>query len=550
MIQTFQNEKKKVLDKLYLLKDKLISIEKYDINFSQLIEKIDSAIKNIESEKFVVAMFGAFTDGKSTIISALTKNLDIRVAPEPITDGIHLYKYKTMDDSSNIEDIIIVDTPGLFSENVIHSERTIQYISEANVILYTVDPVNPLKQSHHETVKWLLEKLNKADATIFVINKMDEVADLDDSHDFDRCSRIKTETVINTINSITPLREEPKVICLAADPYGLGLEHWLQNEEEYYRLSRIKMLDIELDNVIKSSKNEFIHKAGISVIKDTLQRSIKQLENIRNELKKQIDLSENQLWEIETNLNKFKRDINTKYRNIKEEVLIVREDILSALDAVTDLKGLSNVMDMKVGKGGYILNEKLNLIVQKHTESLFNEQSDILHGIESSLDFHGEIQQKLVNILGKAGAKFGEKIAAQSAKEISKVILKVRDFAKIPIKFKPWGAIKWGDAVTKFGKFLQGLPVALNAISIISGIVSEQKLSKQRTNIKNEINNHFKDFISSFTIESYINYYFPVVEKEEEIRQNLEKIHIANRETQNNLELIIHELNEQDFELK
>jgi hypothetical protein len=223
---------------------------------------------------------------------------------------------------------------------------------------------------------------------------------------------------------------------------------------------------------------------------------------------------------------------------------------LSALDAVTDLKGLSNVMDMKVGQGGYILNKKLSLIVQKHTESLFNEQSDILNGIKSSLEFHGEIQQKLVNILGKAGAKFGEKIAAQSAKEISKVILKLRDFAKIPIKFKPWEAIKWGNAIAKFGKFLQGLPVALDAISIISGIVSEQKLSKERTNIKNEINNLFKDFISSFTIESYINTYFPVVEKEEEIRQNLGKIHITNRETQYNLELIIIELKDQDFELK
>jgi hypothetical protein len=546
MIQTFQIEKQKILEKLTALRDKLSTFEKYDddMNLSSLIEKVNTAIENLKDEKFIIAMFGAFTDGKSTIISALTKRSDIKIAPDPTTDEVTVFKLKN--DRMN-DDFLIVDTPGLFSENDIHSERTKKFISEANVVIYTVDAVNPLKDSHHSTIKWLLEDLGKLNSTIFVVNKMDEVADLEDEEDFQHNSRIKQKVVIDTLKNICQIEQNPKIVCISADPYGYGLEYWFQNEKDYLQLSRIDLLVTELGTFIQQSKQELIKNAGISIIKDALLQTIEKLEEIRNELQKQVELSANQLEEIEKNIEKFERDINKKHRNIKEEVLNIREDILAVINSAKDIEDLRNKIQMKIGRDGHILNERINLVIQKHTESLFDEQTSILRDIESSLEFHNDIQKSLIKLSGQVGAKIGQKIANQSVKTISQMILKVRDSTKIPIKFKPWQAIKWGKAITKFGKFLQGLPVILESVTTIVNIVDEHKLKKEKTKLVLEVTELFREFFNSFTKEKYTATYFPLVESNEKIRRDLLSIHIENTEVLANIKTSIQELQKMEF---
>jgi small GTP-binding protein len=545
MIETFQIEKQRIIEKLSCLQDKLLAIEKYDIDVSSLIEKVNDALQNLKNEKFIIAMFGAFTDGKSTILSALTKRSDIKIAPDPTTDEITVYE---LENKSN-DDFLIVDTPGLFSDNMMHSERTIKFISEANVVIYTVDPVNPLKESHHATVKWLLEDLGKTHSTIFVVNKMDEVADLEDTEDFQHNSRIKQKVVIDTLKNICSLKQIPKVICVAADPYGMGLEHWFQNEDDYLKLSRIELLATELENFIQQSKKELINNAGLSVIKDALSQSVKQLETVRDELQKQVEINANQIKEIENNIRKFERDINAKHRNIKEEILAIQEDLLSAIKSVKDVGDLRHIIQVKIGKDGYILNENINLIVQKYTDSLFDKQQSILKSIESSLEFYSDIQKKLIKLSGQAGAKIGQKIASQSAKTLSETILKVRDFTKLPIKFKPWQAIKWGKAVAKFGKFLQTFPILLESVSVITDIMEENKLRKERETVENQITALFQEFITSFTKESYVQTYFPIVGTDKEILENLQNLQDTNKEMLADIETIIQELQKQKFEL-
>ena len=263
-------EKEKILNKLKNLSNELILIQKeYNVDVSGLLKKINNAIKNIENQKFSIAFFGAFSDGKSTILSALTNRLDIKISPKPTTDKIEVYDF---------EDYEIIDTPGLFSENLMHDELTKKYISEANVVLYTVDPVNPLKESHIKTVKWILKDLNKINSTIFVINKMDEVADLEDDEDFKKNAQIKKEVVLDMINEITGYKNV-KVVAISADPYGQGLEFWQENIEEYKKLSRIEELEKLLNEFIDKYKDDLIVQMGVSVIKDTILQ-------LRNDLKK------------------------------------------------------------------------------------------------------------------------------------------------------------------------------------------------------------------------------------------------------------------------
>ena len=210
-------EKQIIIDKLVSLKSKLLKVETdFKIDLTELINKVNQAIINVKDDVFSIAFFGAFSDGKSTILSVLLNKLDIDISPEPTTDKIQAYKFN---------DYQIIDTPGLFSENLIHDDLTKKYISEANIIIYTVDPVNPLKDSHIPTIRWILSDLKKYESTIFVINKMDEVADLEDDNDFNKNVEIKKEVVLGILKDEVGINKNDKIVCVAADPFELGLNH-------------------------------------------------------------------------------------------------------------------------------------------------------------------------------------------------------------------------------------------------------------------------------------------------------------------------------------
>lgn len=518
MIESFIEKKQELLGKLKILNEKFNEVENsYELDIGELKVKVNKSIENLAKEKFSIALFGAFSDGKSSIVSAITKRLDIKIAPEPSTCGITYYEYG---------DWLIVDTPGLFSEELLHDKLTKKYISEANVVIYTVDIVNPLKNSHYPTVKWLLSDINKIDSTIFVINKMDERADLEDSTDYERVSNIKIDVVVDTLKQIIELKSLPKVVCVSADPYGrgyeLGFKYWLvDNLDEYKKLSRIENLRNEINRFIESAKDRLITSVGFSVIKYATNEAITKLDILRKELKDQIDVLENQIEENANKLSNFGKDINRNYVNIKEEVMNFRKDILQSIEASVDVSHLRNVMDSEVGREGYIIKEKIDLIVQKYTHNLCEEQKKFLQNIEESLTFHNRIQENMIKSFANAGAKFGEGILRKSSRELGNFVLKTRDTLKLPVKFKPWVAMKWGNRVASFGKFLKALPLIVESLTIAIKFYTEKKFNDEKNKIKKEIESLFKDFIETFTMEEYTKTYFPSVSEIKELENQL-----------------------------
>ena len=432
MITRFLEEKEKISNKLNAL---LAQIEKIKheigIDLKELKEKVERAIVNIEKEKFSIALFGAFSDGKSTILSAMIKSLDIKISVEPTTDQIEEYRYK---------DFFIVDTPGLFSEVLLHEERTKKYISEANVIIYTVDAVNPLKESHCKTLRWLLKDLNKIDSTIFVINKMDEVADLEDEEDFKENCEIKKEVVRDVLKQVVGVENFKRIVCVSADPYGLGLKEWFQKEEEYKKLSKLPLLEELLNEFIEKKKEDLIIKSGLSVINDMVMKINQQLLFLKKNLKTQLEVVKNQIEEIENRLETMKESIHRSYINIKEDLLALREDIIQEIQTAVDMRNLQEIWLKRLGKDGYILEEKINLIVEKHTEPLCQNVEVMRKGLKKSLTFHKEflIPEEEVSLI----KNIIKPIGVPPAEVIRNTLLKFRDLLKLPIKFKPWGALK------------------------------------------------------------------------------------------------------------
>lgn len=521
MIETFANEKEKILQKLDFLKNNLKKLEdEFDLDLTELIQKVKKGISNLQNEYFSIAFFGAFSDGKTTILSAITHRLDLKIAPEPTTDKIIPCKFG---------DYIFIDTPGLFSEVLMHDELTRKYISEANVIIYTLDPVNPLKESHHPVVKWLLSDLLKIDATIFVVNKMDFITDLDDEGDFIKGSEIKKKVVIDTLADIVSLKKEPKVLCIAGDPAGKGLPFWFERMEDYKRLSRIDELFREIESFVKQYRDKLIMKAGLSVIRDSVDKTIEKLEGIRDDIEKEIKITTNHAEEISSESKILTHDINKGYTNIKEEIHNLRKEIILSLDSAKDIESLRNTVNREIGEDGYIINDKIYTIIQKYTVSLYENEEKFLKDMENSLEYHERMNEKLLKSLSDAGAKYGAKILDKSKSQLMKKLFEVRRTLKLDklIKFKTGGeaakwAAKWAGRLQKLGRFLKYLPILIGVLELIMKIYSEHKFKEELNNIKKEIEELFKGFINDFSIEEYVKTYFPEKKEYEKTYNDLE----------------------------
>lgn len=538
MIQDFSNEKNKIIEKLTDLNTNLTKIEnKYGLkSFDDIKDKISKSISSINKEKFSLAFFGSFSDGKSTILSSLIKNLDIKISPEPTTSTINTYEYK---------DWFIIDTPGLFSENMEHDELTKRYISEANIVIYTVDPVNPLKETHHPTVKWILEDIDKMKSTIFVVNKMDEVADLEDEDDFNKNADIKKKVVIDTLKNIVLSKDNPVVTCVAADPYTQGLNEWLKNYEEYRKLSRMGFLETEIKKFIEESREKLIITAGESVLKDSIRTVLDILIENNKELDIQIDNTSNQLKEIGDDLLSFNKLLVRKFNAIKEEVMNLRQDTMIYIQSSIDVADLRNKINTKIGKDAFVLNEKINTIVDKHTNDLNDSEAEMLRDIETSLQYHIKNQDLLIQNFTNVGSSLGEAILSNSKKELTKVM---KDVGKL-IGKKGWAGRKWASQwaghLATFGKFLKALPLLTESLSVIGSMYNEYKFSSEKNSIILKIDNLFDSFVKDFKEETYKNSFENIkeIENNKDIlvknKENLLSLRQNTEETIKELEKIL-----------
>lgn len=282
-LEQFKKNQKRNQEILQKLLDFVHIGEKYGIKAEEsLKDKIHNAIKDVSGQKLKVALVGGFSEGKTSIAAAWIERLDkesMKIDHKESSDAVKIY-----DIDNEIE---LVDTPGLFGfkEKITDSGKierykdiTKKYISEAHLILYALNPSNPIKESHKDDLNWLFRTLNLLSRTIFVISRFDEEADIEDEEDYNKRFKIKKENIQNRLNDLISLSEKEKesliIVAVAANPFDLGVEHWLKHQEEFQKLSHIKALQDATQKKIKENggKLTIIEEAKKSVIQDAIYR--------------------------------------------------------------------------------------------------------------------------------------------------------------------------------------------------------------------------------------------------------------------------------------
>ena len=500
------NDKRQLMNKMQEVKLKLSELNDFGIDITESLKKIDSAMDIIQKDKISVVLVGAFSDGKTSVVAGwINEKLDnMKISSDESSDEILCYTPSTIPEGCQI-----VDTPGLFGDKIgsdedgseiALSDKTKKFISEANLILYVVTAKNPIKDSHKECIKWILKDLNKLLYTVFVINRMDDVADLTDEDDFSLQSRIKTENLRGKLLECGLNETEAsnaKVVCISAAPNGKGIDVWNSHREEYLKRSHLRSLEKITNSILSNSRENLITKTGCDILNDEITKTLNVINNQEQRIEKVILPEKRESLERnKKDLGKLRERLMKSKRDMKEDLKTLRKKKISTIRAVS-MENFRETMEDEIGilegKEGYILNEEINEIFQDYADMYSGWAIELGHKFQAEYDKQNSAIENLMK-KGVVGAANGLKGAGQIGVEAFKGgIFAGRELLGkmgVVIKFKPWQVTKMASFATK------ALPVIGAGIDVVSNIVENvvtQERNKKFENSKEKIRESIED---------------------------------------------------------
>ncbi|GAA7274362.1 hypothetical protein HpBGD95_02930 [Helicobacter pylori] len=543
-LEQFKRNQKRNQEILKKLLDFVHTGEKYGIKVEEsLKDKIHNAMENVAGQKLKVALVGGFSCGKTSIAAAWIERLDkesMKIDHKESSDEVKIYH---IDD-----EIELVDTPGLFGfkEKITDSGKierykdiTKKYISEAHLILYALNPSNPIKESHKDDLNWLFRTLNLLSRTIFVISRFDEEADIEDEEDYNKRFKIKKENIQNRLNELISLSEEEEsliIVAVAANPFDLGVEHWLKHKEEFQKLSHIKALQDATQKKIKENggKLTIIEEAKKSVIQDVVYRQMPPAKQALQDINREMEYLNKTLEKRRKEIQDLNKEISQARIHLREFIIRYFSD-LSRQVSGTSLETFNDFVTREIGDEGSIIDTRVQNEFEKQTQGISNEIAKI--GTTFNADMSSF--EKHARIFGEIAKKLSQSriINATSIKAARDGIVAVARFTGIDLalKFKPWGAVKLAGNINKA---LPLIGLAFEAWDSYNKYQKQQEFEKAKEEMKSHFDGQkqeilalindetrFKQacFPSVFELEKCIQACEESVKKTQECTQGLEK---------------------------
>lgn len=496
-LEQFKRNQKRNQENLKKLLDFIHTGEKYGIKIEEsLKDKIRNAIKNVAGQKLKVALVGGFSEGKTSIAAAWIERLDkesMKIAHQESSDEVKIYH---IDD-----EIELVDTPGLFGfkEKITDSGKierykdiTKKYISEAHLILYALNPSNPIKESHKDDLNWLFRTLNLLSRTIFVISRFDEEADIEDEEDYNKRFKIKKENIQSRLNELISLSEEEKesliIVAVAANPFDLGVEHWLKHQEEFQKLSHIKALQDATQKKIKENggKLTIIEEAKKSVIQDVVYRQMPPAKQALQDINGEMEYLNKTLEKRRKDIQDLNKEISQARIHLKEFITRYFSDLISQVSG-TSLETFNDFAMIEIGDKGINIETKVQNEFERQTQGISNEIAKIGTTFNADMSFF----EKHVGALGKIGIDLLKQsgfINATNIKLARDALVATGKFVGIDLafKFKPWGAVKLAGNLNK------ALPLIGIAFEIGDSVMKLKK-EKELEETKEKMKSNFEE---------------------------------------------------------
>ncbi|WQY77535.1 labile enterotoxin output A [Helicobacter pylori] len=495
-LEQFKRNQKRNQEILKKLLDFVKTGEEYGIKVEDSFkDKIRNAMENVADQKLKVALVGGFSEEKTSIAAAWIERLDkesMKIDHQKSSDAVKIY-----DIDNEIE---LVDTPGLFGfkEKITDSGKiehykdiTKKYISEAHLILYALNPSNPIKESHKDNLNWLFRTLNLLSRTIFVISRFDEEADIEDEEDYNKRFKIKKENIQSRLNELISLSEEEKegliIVAVAANPYDLGVEHWLKHQEEFQKLSHIKTLQDATQKKIKENggKLTIIEEAKKSVIQDVIYRQMPPAKQALQDINREMEYLNRMIEKRRKDIQDLNKEISQARIHLKEFIIRYFSDLILQVSG-TSLETFNDFAIREIGDKGINIDTKVQNEFERETQGIVNEIAKIETGFNadmSSFEKHaGAFGRIGIDLLKQSGF-----INATNIKVARDGIVAVAKFTGVDLalKFKPWGAVRLASNLNK------ALPLIGLAFEIGDSVMKLKK-EKELEETKEKMKSNFE----------------------------------------------------------
>ncbi|NMV37869.1 LeoA/HP0731 family dynamin-like GTPase [Ralstonia insidiosa] len=507
----FNVEKQAAIEKLRQLQGILDGLGSMGLDVQHDLQKISAAMESIESDVLRIALLGAFSDGKTSVVAAWLGRImsDMKIDMDESSDRLAVYRPEGLPGECEI-----VDTPGLFGDKekavdgqqVMYEDVTRRYISEAHLILYVVDATNPLKESHSTIAKWVLRDLNKLASTVFVINKMDEVTDLTEQTLFAEQAKIKKDNLKSKLQRAADLSPDElarlNIVCIASNPNGRGLEFWFGKPEHYESRSRINDLKTTTSHILTDNVPAvLIAKTGLDVVRDVVAQKLTLAQSQLSEFALYEQQNQEESKRIQDDINRGESELKRLAGELSNELQAMEKQLLNKLRPLS-LKNIRSYLEDELGYTEEGVGYKLSLNIKGAIDRFFEQSSAVTKRISNDIGRHLDKSESFIDAMSDSALKSVggalKGISSVNPGVIKDTIFAARDvlgqFTGIAIKFKPWEATKLAGNIVKWAGPASGaVSLGADVYKAYKEHELERELQQAKDGIGSVIKSAFKD---------------------------------------------------------
>lgn len=508
----------------------------------QLIHKIEEAKENAANGKLKIALIGGFSEGKTSIAAAWMGRLDkasMNISHQESSNEVKVYDVGS--------DFVLIDTPGLFGfkEQFNEDTRAVEkykdmtkkYISEAHLILYVMNSTNPIKESHKADLEWLFRTLNLLDRTVFVLSRFDEVADVEDEEDYTSNMLVKRQNVSSRLSDLIALTQQERdalsIVAVAANPFDMGTEYWLENPEKFQALSHIVELQDATSYKIERSGGALAlsEETKKSVIKDILFRKLPEAIANDDRIKKEVEGLSSMHTRLSKELLMMQRDITDARISLKTFVTDYFKDLILRAKGLS-LETYVEFFENEIGEKGIVINTRLENEFDRRVQSVNNAIRKMHLGYSAEINhYNGNIAA-----MGKQGLNYIVKsnfINSTTVIAARDGVVTVGKMAGLELgkflKFKPWGAIKFAKGMNGALVFVG---VALELWDTYNQAKREEEFKKMIESMVGNFNQQREGLINTLEESDFDRKHFTGFAEMQDEMTNLETTMQAIREQQ------------------